>query len=347
MGLKSFLSGVVIAVIVVSVAWFFLAGARGGLTDEGFQKWADPLRDQGIEVSIDRISGSRDGSVLRDLVIGNSSEGWSWTAPQVQVTGSLGGEGLVLRVAGTQEIRYRIAGQEHTLQISARIFQVTLEKSGGDGSIGVIKTGAIDLEIERPERPTITTGRIEVRLILNNGKGLVPDGSILSLGFDDLVLPGYENSAFGATIQRIFAVTELQRGLNGLNPEKEIAEWQAAPNALARITSSGLTWGLLAIEAAGTLRLDNQYRPVGTLNGVVRDILPAVEALTAAGVVAPQENNDFRTGVFEDLNAIGPATFAMAVRIRDGNVALREDEVGLPVINIGTVGPLLGMPPRL
>ena len=267
--------------------------------------------------------------------------------PRVQVSGSLDGEGLALRVAGSQELRYRIAGEEQIQWISARIFQVTLEKGGGPGSIGVISAGTIEFELEERKARPSALGRIEAQLNLTSGNGPVPDGSVLCLGFDDLVLPGYENSAFGATIQRIFAVTELQRGLNGLNPEKEIAEWQAAPTALARITSSGLTWGLLAIEVAGTLGLENQYRPVGTLNGMVRDILPAVEALTAAGVVAPQENNDFRTGVFEDLNAIGPATFAMAVRIRDGNVALREDEVGLPVINIGTVGPLLGMPPRL
>lgn len=343
--LSILIGGLAVAVLAAGLGWVLVGGAGTGEAEEAFQEWAESLRAGGYEVAVESISGSRAGAVFRGLVITSPSEGWRWTGPEVVLSGSLNGEGLVLRVSGTQDLTYDIAGEERAERFSADIFQITLEPGSERGTIGAIDAGMIGFIWERPEGEPIGAARAEIRLTLARGEGLVPDDSVVSVVIDDLLLPSYQRSAFGNTIQRLFAVVELQRGLRGLDPGAEIAAWKAAPRGMAKVTSSRVTWGLLSMDAEGILRLDDKFRPVGSLNVLVRDVLPAVEAMSAAGLVDGQTNDDFRFLVLEDRNARGPANIYMTLRIRDGSVDLREDQIGLPLINIGAVGPILGMPP--
>ncbi len=344
--LSILIGGLALAALAAGLGWAVLGGAGTGAAEAAFEDWAEALRADGYEVAVDGVSGSRTGAVFNGLVIANPSEGWQWTAPQVRASGALDGDGLVLRVSGTQDLSYRIGGEDRAEQFSAEIFQITLEPGSERGSIGAIEAGIIRFRWERPEREPIGAGRAEIRLNLARGGGLVPDGSLVSIAIDDLLLPSYRRSAFGNTIKRLFAVVELQRGLRGLDPGAEIAAWQSAPRGMAKITSSSATWGLFSMDAKGILRLDDQYRPAGSLDVVVHDVLPALEAMTAAGQVDAQKANDFSFLLLEAMNARSPARIAMTMRIRDGSVDLREDQIGLPLINIGSVGPLLGMPPR-
>lgn len=334
------------AVLVAAggLAWFMAGGLGPGAAEDAFREWAEAMRAAGYEVAAGGISGSRAGTVLEDLTVAKPSEGWRWTGPEVVVSGSLGGGGMTLRVSGTQVLTYRAAGEEHTAQFGARSFQVTLERGESGNAVGAIGADASGLVLRPPGGgDALVAARVQARVTLGAGELLVPDGTTVSVQIDEIVLPGYERSAFGNRVQHFSAALKLQRGFSGFDPEAEIPAWQGAPNSMAFLTGARLEWGLLNLQAEGTLRLDDQYRPLGTLDARVYDIIPAVQAMAAAGQLDIGAARDFAVELLEGLENRDPQTHEFALRFRDGDIVLREDEFGLPLVPLGAVGPLFGI----
>jgi hypothetical protein len=334
-----------IAVAVGGLGWWIFGQAASGFSAEEFQAWADSMNANGYEISVDRISGSKDWVVLDDLVVANPVEGWQWTGAEARVAGSLDGEGMTINISGDQTLSYRIAGENQAHNFTAVAFRVTLEPNG-DGGVGAVTVDMANVNLERGDDQPIGAARGQIRLDPGDGPNIVPDGSVVTVQFTNLVLPKFRQSAFGDTIKRVFTVVELQLGLDGLDPGAQIIAWQRSGRSLAKVTSAGLTWGLFSFEADGTLKLDSSYRPEGTLQAEVHNFFPALGPITAAGLLDAGAGENFKFLVVEEFGNPNPASLFMGLRIRDGQIELRQDEIGLPVINLGGLPPLLGLPPR-
>jgi hypothetical protein len=224
-------AAIAIGVLIAGgLTWTFYGRSGSGAMMQTVQNWAAALNTQGYEISAGKISGSKDGAVVHDFVVANPAEGWRWTGPRAVVAGTMRGEGMTIRVSGEQRFDYQIAGGAHSAVFSAEAFLITIEPNN-DGGVGAVIAQMARGVLARGDDDPILIARGEIRLDRAGGTTVIPNSSVISLQFDNVLMPNYRRSAFGDLIKRFFAVVELQLGLDGLDPGAQIVAWQRAPRA--------------------------------------------------------------------------------------------------------------------
>lgn len=334
---------IAIAAVTVAAAGAWWWTKDGGTSEAAFDAWAAGLAARGIQASAGRVRAAGDGLALEDLAIAHAGEGWLWTADRVTATPAAGGR-VTIAVAGTQTLTWRAGGVANTAEVGARSFRITSAPSEGGQGGSVLDAQAEGLVVRPPGGgDAIVARNARIQLVRAAGAGWVPDGSTVTAQVGDLVLPGFERSALGNRVDEIVVQVGLQRGLAGLDLDVEIPAWQASSTAIANVTAARVAWGLLNFRAVGTLGLDDAMRPRGTLNAQVSDVFPVVEALAAAGAVEARVAREFAAALFEGLASANREQLPFALRFNEGQIVLRDDDLDLPSIRLGTVGPLLGV----
>jgi hypothetical protein len=93
---------------------------------------------------------------------------------------------------------------------------------------------------------------------------------------------------FGGTIEALSLAATMKGGLPQGRLRDALAQWQQRGGTV-EITSASLRWGALAIDASGTLALDERLQPVGTLTATIESDDATIDALAALGKLRPSD----------------------------------------------------------
>jgi hypothetical protein len=91
---------------------------------------------------------------------------------------------------------------------------------------------------------------------------------------------------FGGTIEALSLAATMRGALPPGRPRDAVALWQQRGGTV-EITSASLRWGALAVDASGTLALDEHLQPVGTLTATIESDDATIDALAALGKLRP------------------------------------------------------------
>jgi hypothetical protein len=90
----------------------------------------------------------------------------------------------------------------------------------------------------------------------------------------------------GGTIERLNLAATMKGGLPQGRLRDALALWQQRGGTV-EITSASLRWGALAIDASGTLALDELLQPVGTLTAAIESDDATIDTLAALSKLRP------------------------------------------------------------
>lgn len=265
--------------------WHWSAGRLAAWIDA----WTDQQRGRGYEVNYGgpEIGGFPLALTARLETPGIASpRGWRWDGPTVFGHAVLWNPfAVLLDFPG----RHRINGlaPTETAEIAvARASAVVLMQV--DGQIGEATINAEGLSIEHPEA---ALGAARARLSLGpvapatDGR---PRRLLLAGEFADATLPEDRNPPFGPAIEHLAFEADLTGDIPGGAPRELLEGWRDAGGRL-ELRRLEVTWGTLALEAAGTLGLDDELRPEGSLTARLRDIGRTVDSLADAGLIKAKQ----------------------------------------------------------
>lgn len=247
--------------------------------------WTDQQRGRGYEITYQgpEIDGFPFTLTARfEAPAIASPRGWHWDGPPVTGRAALWnpfkvrldfpGQHLINGLAReeTAEITAARAGAVVRIEVDGRIGEVTVEAEG----LSVEHVGA-------------ALGAARLRLRLGPVEPATDDRPrklVLAGELADATLPEDRNPPFGPTVEHLAFEADLTGEIPGGAPRQLLEGWRDAGGRL-EVRRLEVTWGTLALEAAGTLGLDNELRPEGSLTARLRDVGRTVDSLTAAGLI--------------------------------------------------------------
>jgi hypothetical protein len=312
------------AVAGYTVYWFMLADR---LKDE-IGPWADLQRAQGYTLRWERLAVGGYPSSFRlhfdhATAIGNprlpleiaapelSGKALPWTPQRWQVSASQGigveapGEGGGLK-AGTLDGTVAIGGEHGTvIDLSAR--EVT--GTGLAAGFAVARAQAELIVAEHaPARPGDAVASVAFRLASVSLAAPMPP--------------------FGGTIETLSLTATMKGGLSQGRLRDALALWQQRGGTV-EITGASLRWGVLAIDASGTLALDEHLQPAGTLTATIESDDATIDALAALGRLSPGDVSLIRNVVrlLATLGTDGKKRLTLPVILKNERVYLGPAQI--------------------
>ena len=239
---------------------------------------------------------------------------------------------MVLRVLGEQTLTYTAGGKVHSIRVAARRFRIKASGvGGGDRSVSL---DIRDMFLDRPgDLGRITAERIQLRVDLGAGSGVIPDGTQVLVSLENLVLPEHRRGPLGDTISVLHSEMVFTGAIETLDLPVALANWRDGEGRiiLTNCPNCSVLWGTLEMKAhGGTLWLDEAFRPAGGFTGTVRGYYVTIDAFHAAGRLTNEDMADIRA-MLDFLNRLGPAAegaISLPVAIEDGLVTIGRATLG-------------------
>jgi hypothetical protein len=264
---------------------------------ERFDAWAKPLRDDGLTVTAERVAEAGDTVSVAGLVLEETSEvpGWRWTAERA----SLYDKGLFhLQAAGkTQFIVMSGEGQETTWSGRADAIGIALKRDPRDAlarSI-TVRVNGLSLAPEGATAP-FTLGDGQIRILLKGGTGLLTPGTDVALRFTDLTLPPAAGSAFGDKLAAFTAEFPIDKSITRYSLQ-QVMDFFKRGQAGVKLGAIAADWGVLHFTGKGTFGLSAAGAPQGRFEVSVKDALPLLDAIAAAGNASAEALADAYAGL--------------------------------------------------
>ena len=253
------------------------------------ETWTNQQRDQGYEITYrgPEIDGFPFALTARFEAPGIASpHGWRWNGPPVTGRAALWNPFTVLldfpgqhRINGTAPA---VSAEIAALRAGA-VVQIQI-----DGQIGEIAIEAEELSVHHPEA-ALGLARLRLRLgPVDPATEDRPRKLLLAGEIADATLPEDRNPPFGPTVEHLAFEADLPGEIPGGAP-REILEGGRDAGGRLEVRRLEVTWGTLALEATGTLGLDNELRPEGTLTARLRDVGRTVDSLAATGLIKAKQ----------------------------------------------------------
>ena len=250
---------------------------------ERFDAWAKPLRDDGLTVTADRVAEAGDTISVAGLTLAETSEapGWRWTAERA----SLYDKGLFhLQAAGKTQFTVTSGeGQETTWSGQADAIGIALKRDPRDAlarSI-TVRVNGLSLAPEGAAAP-FTLGDGQIRILLKGGTGLLTPGTDLALRFTDLVLPPLAGTAFGEKVAAFTAEFPIDKSITRYSLQ-QVMDFFTRGQAGVNLGAIAADWGVLHFTGKGAFGLSAAGAPQGRFEVTVKDGLPLLDAIAAAG----------------------------------------------------------------
>ncbi len=278
----------VIVLVVALVAWSAYWVLVSQMVRRGIDDWMAQQRARGGEV---RTAG---------LSVGGFPLAFETDAREVDL---LHPDGAVLRLASLTarapswaptEIDVRLDRGIHLVlpvQVGASSAPVTVVAAGGDGDLGLslggdlrtARLGLSDIAIEGAPAGRITAAAAEIRAIQPAAQ---PAGASLGVTAQarTVTAAAMPLPRLGPSIDSALIELALTGPVPRAAQVPELTAWRDAGGTV-RVERLALVWGPLAVEATGTLALDQALQPRGRLDAQVRGFTDALQALAAAGTV--------------------------------------------------------------
>ena len=316
--------GVAIAVAGYTAFWFVAAGEIENRIDD----WVEQQRAQGVAVETENTDIS--GYPLRFSVlfdnprVQNDSAGWTWEARDFRAEMRPWNFSKVAVVPGRynamryfdgtewREVRCQIdQGQILlTLDGNRRISNVTLDIAGITLD-GLWSSGAATIERLRANG-------------LSNGDTGEHNGEALKAAIEaeNIYLPEGLNDGLGDNL----AFLNFNVSLFGPLPDSEpvsIIRWRDSGGTV-ELNSFRIRWGPLGIESNGTLALDADLRPIGSLTADIIGYGDVIDALIMSNMIplgdAFLAKVAFNMLAEKDENGGPPVLRSVPVTAQDGTV---------------------------
>lgn len=270
----------VLAVAGLSGWWYWLAGRTEQLAAE----WVDQRRREGALVEHAGIRTDGFPFAVRLHVVqpklGRVGAGWrwQWTGEAVLAEAAIWApDRIQFRGTGTQTVTGEIGHAARPLKLEASgVFGVLQRETGR----WMLRAHGYDLRLTERDVPERAITAAAANLLVGYPQ---PTGRLrLAVDIDTARLP--EPGILGDTITYLDADMETDVPLPANETAAELSRWRDAGGRfdLARFV---ISYGAVRVESSGALKLDQQLRPEGQVNGRVQGWDPLVDALVTRGDV--------------------------------------------------------------
>lgn len=311
--------------------WYAAASA----VRDGVAEWAEARRAEGFEVSHGEVAVSgfpfRLVAVMAQPMLArpDTDPAWRWSADELAAEARPWSPGrIAVTLPTAQRIVYRRDdGVERvvTLTLEAGVAHVMLV----DGVAGSIAIEASGIAAETPRGPmALDRLVVSVERAADDQVAVSFDARRLTLAPDAGGPLGREVAALAATATVVGRVPDGPLRL-------ALRAWSAAGGTV-ELHSLALEWGTLALEAAGTLALDNQLRPQAALSAEITGYGGVLDAFAEAGAMAVRDASIAKT--FLNLMAktkSGRRVLEVPVTAQGGKLYVGP----LPLLELGPVLP--------
>ena len=316
--------------------WFLAAGAA----ESAIEDWVASHQSDGFQATTDGlvVSGFPGNILIHidgiSLAAPDHALDWQWSAEAIDASiDPKNPRRIVLRIRGKQTLAYGTGDGRIATEIFGQRMTLQMDLKNERGLAGVsLDAGGVTLTNARGDDP-ITAGRFQFRANFGPGDGLVPDGSQMSVRFDNLVLPAHTRGPLGNTLSLVQANLEMLGTLATGDLVGALADWRDAQGAV-RILQSQLRWGSLDFSGRGGFTLDDQFRPRGSVDALIRGYVTTIDAFHAAGRL----DDDERRSVDAMLRFLGQvgAIGSVGLPVRAG-----EGLIFVGPASLGTIGPVI------
>jgi hypothetical protein len=318
-----------------SAAWTWIAGS----IRERVEAWAEARRAEGLTarhagLTVDGFPFAWRVRIAEPAVRGAGAADWAWSGEALEAWFAAASyRDVTLRFIG----EHRVAAGEGTLAGSWRV-----RADRPDGRILLHAKGRLDrLELDfggatlvrLPEERRFQATQLRAAVVLP--ETAPADHRSESLGvtllIDSLAPIDPPVASFGTTLSAL----RLDLATKGKLPTGRFADalraWRDEGGTL-EVRHASLLWGPVNAEANGTLALDAQDRPLGAFAARWRGYNETIDALQAAGHLAPWP----ATGAKVALNALarqqpdGTKQIELPITLQDGRVYI----AGLPLMRL-------------
>ncbi|SLN26377.1 DUF2125 domain-containing protein [Oceanibacterium hippocampi] len=267
---------------------------------DGVIGWAAAQRDKGHDIAFDRIERSgfpyriRIDVVNPQAVVSRGKESGEWRAERVwAIVQPWKLNHVIGSVEGRQDIAWSDGGKQHTAMLASETNRFSLVLDGAGQPLRF----ALDMTAPswRPsDGPPLDAARARLFVRANHGdEAGLPAGSYnVALSAETLKLPDVGKPLpFGPVVQEV-AVESLVTGPLRADRSwrKSLLAWRDGGGRI-EVGRFAAIWGDLDLQAEGTLTLDDERRPAGTLTTRIAGFNEAVDALVQTGTVRNKDAN--------------------------------------------------------
>jgi hypothetical protein len=289
------LAWIPIALVLVVLAagytayWFYVAGVvRQGIVD-----WFEARRQEGYSVGADRIAVSGFPFAIRARLDGavmaqdRAQPGWELRLP-VLVGEAMPWSPHRWILAGERGGRFHLdpgpARPSATIE-AARLGGLVAPTPSGEPAAGgtTVEITGGDVTIQADQRIRIARAAVSAVLPANARIGHLEVWSHAALRFEQVTLP-VAVGPLGQTVDQIALTAAVKGSVPPGALRQALARWRDDGGTL-ELESFRLAWGKLLAIAGGTLALDDQLQPIGSLSATIEGQNEILDALAAAGTM--------------------------------------------------------------
>jgi len=267
------------------------------------EEWAAPLRDAGY-----RIDFEAGGALLTALTIASPDGGAVWSSASARVVEADAGA-LVLAPEGPQQLTLNIGDRS----LSAAFEAAALRVAAGSGELRFAFADVTN------DHGTIGTFDVTARPSPESA-------TLFELAAGDYIIAPDRAGPLGPEIESMTATLDGTTAANG-----DIV-----------VSSLALHWGLLELEATGTIALDDSGAVSGRFDAAITDILAVLDAIRASVALDRGAMAEIYAAILEEMGAapeVGAREFQISVDA--GAVTLLGEERGIPDLELGVLAPFL------
>ena len=270
--------------------WFAAAAA----VRDGVAEWAEARRAEGVEVSYGAVTVSGFPARLIAAVAQPALArpghdlAWRWSADTLVAEARPWDlQRIAVTLPMVQRVAYRQGGDDERLvavTVEAGVAHLVL----ADGRARSIAVEASGIAAETPRGP------LALDHLVASLEREAADRLAVSFDARRLTLNPGAGGPLGREIAALAAVATVLGALPEAPLRRALGDWAEAGGTV-EIHSLSLQWGALALEADGTLSLDNQLRPQAALSAEIAGYEGVLDGFAAAGTMAVRDASIAKT----------------------------------------------------
>lgn len=321
-----------IGAVLVVIYWFVWSWGAGVMREE-IANWKTAQEGAGLTIEHGPMKVTGFPFVLRaelpDPYIANPAAGWAWQAEMLYAdTPPLSPNRIVLSPEGDQQLNLTDDSGPNIWNLTAETFRISLAeaKTGldvrglrarperrGDGDIAELEIGSVMANTLITENP-------------ENGRS--GDLGRFALSARDIVFEKADGTpplAF-AEVDLSVVATAISTVMTRQGGESNVAAWQRGNGELVieglrLVVSDGRQAIPTQLRANGTLTLDNEHYPAGTVELTLKDHLALVSVLREQGLITQEESEQADNALRFLSQAMGEEIKA-PLQLRNGKLRL-------------------------
>jgi hypothetical protein len=308
--------------------WFYVAE----LVRQGIVDWIEARRQEGYSVGTDRIGVSGFPFTIRARLDGavmaqdRAQPGWELRIP-VLVGEALPWSPDRWTLAGERGGRLHLdpgpARPSATIE-AARLGGRVAPTATGEAAAGgtTVEVTGDDVTVQAEQRLRIARAAVSAALPAKARVGHLEIWSRAALQLDQVTLPT-SAGPLGQTVDQLALTAAVKGSVPPGTLRDALARWRDDGGTL-ELESFRLAWGRLLAVANGTLALDEQLQPIGSLSATIQGQNEILDSLAAAGTMKSGDAQlaKIALGLLAKPGSDGRPQIAAPVRIQNSEVYL-------------------------